>query len=99
MALVKMTKEQWKIEPKGSKQVIEAIKLNLTEAKKAYIKDNNSLAVIAKQLDKVYKSQFEDEDIFVVKAEKVISMKPTIKASNVRRVFKDHGIELKDKDK
>ncbi len=99
MALVKMTKEDWKIEPRGSKQVIEAIELNLTEAKKAYTKDNNSLAAIAKQLDKVYKSQFEDEDIFVPTKGKTVSMKPTVKANNVKRVFIDHGIELKDKDK
>jgi len=99
MALVKMTKEQWKIEPRGSKQVIEAIELNLSEAKKSYAKDNHSLAAIAKQLDKVYKSQFENEDIFVPTQSKIVSMKPTIKANNVKRVFIDHGIELKDKDK
>ncbi len=101
MALTKMTKEDWKIEKRGSSQVREAIELNLKEIEKAYKKDNLSLPQIAKQLDKVYKEQFVKESISYPKDNErvTVEQEPTIKANNIIRIFKENNIELKDKDK
>jgi len=99
MALIKMTKEDWKIEKRGSSQVREAIELNIKEIEKAYSKENISLTQIAKQLDKVYKEQFTNESIFVPSKNEKVNMKPTVKANNIKSVFKDNNIELKDSDK
>ena len=54
-----------------------------------------SSSQIAKQLDKVYKEQFVNESIFVPSKNEKIDMKPTIKANNIKSIFKENDIQLK----